>query len=89
MPKKGAVDHAARSPPQIGAIVRRTRRVRGLTQAQLADKIGIRQATISSIEKGGSGTNLRTLLDVLAALHLQLYVGERRKTSKEDIEHLF
>lgn len=79
----------ARNASQIGAIVRRARRARGLTQAQLAAKVGVRQATISSLERGESGTGLRILLDVLAALNLQLLIDERGKASSEDIERLF
>ena len=83
------MQHLARTAQQIGAIVRRERRARGLTQRQLADKVGLRQATVSKLEKGEPATQLRTLLDVLAALNLELIVGDRGKASKDDIERLF
>ncbi len=79
----------ARNPGQIGAIVHRERRIRGLTQAQLGAKVGRRQATISKLEKGEPATQLRTLFDVLAALNLELVIGDRAKVSKTDIESLF
>jgi HTH-type transcriptional regulator/antitoxin HipB len=79
----------ARTAAQIGAVVHRERRARGLTQAQLGTKIGRRQATISKLEKGEPATQLSTLFDVLAALNLELVIGDRTKVSKTAIENLF
>jgi HTH-type transcriptional regulator / antitoxin HipB len=81
--------HIARNPSQIGAIVHRERRARGLTQAQLGAKIGRRQATISKLEKGEPATQLNTLFDVLTALNLELVIGDRSKASRTDLENLF
>ena len=80
---------AARTAAQIGAIVHRERRARGLTQAQVGAKVGRRQATISKLEKGEPATQLSTLFDVLSALGLELIIGERSKSSRADIERLF
>lgn len=79
----------ARTTVQIGAIVHRERRTRGLTQAQLGAGIGRRQATISKLEKGEPATQLSTLLDVLAALDLELLIGARGRASGQDIETIF
>ena len=79
----------ARTPAQIGAIIQRERRARGLTQAQLGAKIGRRQATISKLEKGEPATQLSTLFDVLSILNLELGVIERGKQGKPDIESIF
>lgn len=79
----------ARNASQIGAIVHRERRARGLTQAQLGAKTGRRQATISRLEKGEASTQLSTLFDVLTALNLELVIGDRGKTSRQDIESIF
>ena len=49
------MNRKARNSSQIGAIIRQARRDRGLTQAQLGDSIGRRQATISKLEKGDGG----------------------------------
>lgn len=69
--------HLARSAAQIGNIVKRRRRAAGLTQKELADRLGLRQATVSSVEAGAGGTKLSTLLDMLAALDLELTVAPR------------
>lgn len=79
----------ARNAAQIGSLIHRERRSRGLTQAQLGAKIGRRQATISKLEKGESATQLGTLFDVLMALDLELVINERSKTAKRDIESIF
>ncbi|HEU4619659.1 MAG TPA: helix-turn-helix transcriptional regulator [Gammaproteobacteria bacterium] len=82
------MSHIARTAAQIGAIVRRERRKRGLTQAQLGGRIGLRQATISKLEKGEPATQLRTLLDALTALDLQLVIADRGKGGA-DVETVF
>lgn len=83
------MDYLARSPKQIGAIIMRVRRERKLTQADLAQKVGLRQEAISKIESGNGSTRLSTILDVLAALDLDITIGSRRTSSSADIEDLF
>ena len=69
----------ARTAKQIGAIIRRARRNAGLTQTELGKRIGLRQATISKLEKGEPATQLITLLDALTALGLEIIIDERGK----------
>lgn len=47
----------------FGTAIKRLRQLRGLTQKQLADTVGISQAYISKIEKGAS--HFRIHLDVI------------------------
>lgn len=77
-----------RSPAQLGATIGRQRKLKSLTQAQLGEKTHLRQATISALENGEGGVQLKTLTDVLAALNLELVVQERTNHSP-DIEDLF
>ncbi len=79
----------ARTSKQLGAIIRRERRKRQFTQAQLGQEIGLRQATISKLEAGEPATQLRTLLDVLTVLQLEIILEKRGKSSTKDIEELF
>lgn len=83
------MEQIARNAKQIGAAVRRARRSRKLTQAGLAGKVGVRQATVSSLEAGEAGTKLSTLMDALAALGLELVVRVRESGSVQDIEDAF
>ncbi|HET7454226.1 MAG TPA: helix-turn-helix transcriptional regulator [Solirubrobacterales bacterium] len=44
------------------------RKLRGLTQAQLADRAGVSRATLARFEQGDGGIGLETLLRILRAL---------------------
>jgi HTH-type transcriptional regulator/antitoxin HipB len=82
------MDQASRTPKQIGAALRRYRKVHNLTQGELGAKINKRQATISALEAGEGGT-LETLLAVLAALELELVIRPRTKASITDLGDIF
>jgi HTH-type transcriptional regulator / antitoxin HipB len=79
----------ARSPQQLGAIIRRTRRKRGWTQSQLADLAGLRQELISKIETGHESTKLSSIHALFAALSLDLVVEERNTGRTLDIGDIF
>ena len=83
------MDQLARTPRQIGTALRRARKQHGFSQVQLGEKIHRRQATISHLEAGEPTTQLRTLLDVLAALDLELVIRIRTKASATEIEEVF
>ncbi|MEL6280691.1 MAG: helix-turn-helix domain-containing protein [Pseudomonadota bacterium] len=72
-----------RTPDQIGAALRRRRRALGLTQGQLGERAGLRQATISDLERGAKGVHLKSLCDVMAALGLELIIDQRGNLSVE------
>lgn len=77
-----------RTPDQLGTAIRRQRKLQSLTQSQLGAKTRLRQATISALENGEGGIQLKTITDVLAALNLELVVRERT-TYAGDFENLF
>jgi HTH-type transcriptional regulator/antitoxin HipB len=78
----------ARTPLQLGNSIRERRRKLGLTQEQLAEKVGVRQRTISDVESAGAA-RIDTLLRMLVALDLELLVRPRTKGSASDIEAIF
>jgi HTH-type transcriptional regulator/antitoxin HipB len=82
------MEQIARTSKQIGAAIRRRRRALNLRQRDLGAKTNLRQATISALENGEPGTQLRTLTDVMSVLGLELVVRERSKAD-ETIEDLF
>ncbi len=82
------MEQIARTSKQVGAAIRRRRRRLSLRQGDVGAKTNLRQATISALENGEPGTRLRTLIDVMAALDLELVVRERSKAGR-DIEELF
>ncbi len=79
----------ARSPRQLGNVVRRARKKRGLTQTELGARVGCRQETISLIEGGNPATRIDTLLGVLAGLELEIRIAPRSKGAPTDIEDIF
>jgi HTH-type transcriptional regulator/antitoxin HipB len=83
------MSNLARTPKQIGTIIQRARKLRDWTQSHLAERAGLRQGTISVIEKGDKPAKLDSILAVLAALDLEFRVGERAKGTGRDIEELF
>lgn len=84
-----AMNQSARTAKQIGAIIRRARRNAGLTQIDLGKRIGLRQATISRLEKGEEETKLSTLLAVLSALGLEIIIDKRGRASTWKLEDMF
>lgn len=81
------MEYVARTSKQLGAIIRRARKAAKMSQATLGEKAGIWQETVSKIENGQGSTKIDTILDILAALQLEIEVKRRRKvsTSLEDI----
>lgn len=82
-------EQIARTSKQIGAALRRRRRALGLNQHNLGQKTNLRQATISGLEAGEPGTQLRTLFGALTALNLELVIRPRTQGSTDTLEELF
>lgn len=61
------------------------RKLRGLTQAQLADRAGISRDTLTRLESGTGGVGLETLLRVLRALGLLDVLGEAFDPHNSDV----
>jgi len=79
----------ARTPSQIGNLIRSARKKRGLSQTKLGDQAGLRQETISLIETGNPAVRLETLLAVLSALDLEFRIAPRSKGMAAEIESIF
>ena len=79
----------ARTAQQIGNHIRNARKKRGWSQAQLGEKAGMKQATVSVIETGSPKARLDTILAALAALDLEFLIQDRTKSSISDIEDIF
>lgn len=83
------LDTILRNEKQFGAALRRIRRHAGLSQQQLGDRAGLRQATISSLESGARATRLSTVVAVLAALDQELVLRARTRSPERRMEDLF
>ena len=82
-------EQIARTERQLGAILRRARKQSGITQGILGKQIHLRQGTVSKLEAGEHTVQLRTVMQVLSALNLELVVRPRSQGSAADIEDLF
>ena len=60
-----------------GEVLRRLRLDAGLTQQELADRAGLRQAHIATIE-GGRDVRLSTLSKIFQALNVEIVVKDKR-----------
>lgn len=81
--------HIARSSKQMGNLIQRARRQKGLTQTELANLSGLRQELISRIEGGHDGTKLSSLYALFAALDLDLLVDSRTHGPVVEIDDIF
>ena len=80
---------SARTGKHTGALIRRARRAAGMTQTELAQRIGVRQATISRLERGEDDTRFSTVLGALSALGLEITIEERGNARAPNLEDLF
>jgi len=61
-----------RTTSDVGALIREQRRTLGLSQADLAGKVGVSRLWINQIENGKAGAGIGLVLRVLAVLGVQL-----------------
>src|SRR5881628_3819476 len=57
------------------ALIRTARREAGLTQAQLAERMGVRQPVVARLEREGSDLRVSTLARALRAAGRGLYIS--------------
>lgn len=81
--------YIARSSRQLGAVIRRARKQKGMSQTELAGLAGLRQELVSKIETGQEGTRLSSIYALFAALDLEMIVDQRSGKSVPDIEDIF
>lgn len=60
------------SPAQLSAHLKSFRKMRGLTQAQLAQRLGIRQSRLADMENHPETVSSAQLLDLFAALGVEI-----------------
>jgi HTH-type transcriptional regulator / antitoxin HipB len=79
----------ARNAKQLGAILRRARKLAGISQSELGEHVHMRQATVSRLEMGAPAVQLRTITDILYALKLELVVRPRSKGGNEENDDIY
>ena len=68
------------SPQQLSVLIKTTRKARGLTQAEVALRLGVSQNRFSELEKDASGLTVDRLLQLGRALDLEFLVQKAGAT---------
>ena len=61
---------------QLSCHLRSIRKVRGLTQAELGEKLGVHQARIGKIERDPGSASVGQLMQILGLLRVRLVLEE-------------
>lgn len=76
------MDYTARTPGQLGPILKSCRQQRGHTQKAAGTKVGVKQTTISAFEADAGRASVATLFKLLSALDLELVLREKRAPAR-------
>ena len=74
------------APNQIGAILASRRKQLGLSQADVAARVGLSQNRLSVLEKNSATLTARQMVALLNALGLDLAINDRPATGKPKAE---
>jgi HTH-type transcriptional regulator / antitoxin HipB len=61
---------------QLAAHLKSLRKARGLTQAQLGERLGVKQVRMGEIEKNPGSISVEQLMRLLTALEIELHLVE-------------
>lgn len=64
------------SPASLGTAIRHYRHAAGLSQAQLAARVGVHRSYLSDLERGKETEQLRRILHLLKELGVRMTIGE-------------
>ena len=73
------MEKSVRTSDDFGPIIRDLRLKLHLTQVELSERVGIKQATLSSIERGSKNAEMKTIFAILSGLNMELTVRPRVK----------
>ena len=68
------MDSRISNPQNLGSTLANARKAASLTQAEIAERADLRQATVSKVENGDQGVRLETVLSLIEANDLELIV---------------
>jgi HTH-type transcriptional regulator/antitoxin HipB len=71
-------DFPVHTPEQLVPLFAAFRKRRGLTQAQLAQRIGVGQQTVSQLERNPDKATLERILRALAELDVELVLRDKK-----------
>lgn len=68
--------YPVQTPAQLSVHIKSLRKARGLTQAALGERIGVKQVRVADIENNPGAVSLDQLLQVLHALDARLLLAD-------------
>lgn len=71
-------DYIVRTPDQLQTLVQGFRQQAGLTQSDMAKRLGITQQTLSAFERNADKANAARLLEYLSILGIELVLRQPR-----------
>lgn len=69
--------YTVRTPEQLPALLKAFRKQAGLTQGQLATRLGITQQTLSALERNANRVSADRLLQLLGVLGVEMVLQPR------------
>ena len=76
-----------RNNKELGEVIRRARKKKGLRQVDVARKASVRQALVSDLENGVITAKYSTVIRVLSALDMDLSIVPRHKAGFDPTEY--
>jgi len=70
--------------PQLAAAVKSRRKTRGLTQQEVASRVGLLAKTVSALENSPGTSSIESLFKLLSALDLELIVATKDAVSPHE-----
>jgi len=80
------MEYVARTAHQLGQVLKNRRQQLGLTQSEVAAKVGLSQAQVSVIESHDARATVTTLYKALSALGLELVLRDSVPASLKPAE---
>jgi transcriptional regulator with XRE-family HTH domain len=79
----------ARSPHDLGHILKQHRLAKQLSQSDVAEQMNATQISVSRIESGNVGQKMAQIFKIMALLDLEIEIKSRQKTSSRDVADIF
>jgi len=77
-------DFTVRTPEHLPALLQGFRKKAGLTQAEVAARLGMRQQTLSALERNAENVSAGRLLKLLSVLGVELVLREAGTSQAPD-----
>ncbi|GAB7221886.1 XRE family transcriptional regulator [Vibrio owensii] len=74
------------SPRQLAIHLRDERKHKNLSQAKVADPVGLKQDTVSKFEINPETTRIQTLFRILSSLNLEMHIVQKGESIYSNLD---